>query len=355
MRGVSAAAVALVAIPLLSQPSTPPDSAARQSTNAPAGEHALMRSDSPDIEHLDLYGGPGGRQDQPRGVMTYLDEDLNGTNPKFRVIDGRGTKWTVKLGPEARPETAASRLVWAAGYFANEDYFLPEMKVEGLPSRLKRGNELVEPGGIVRNVRLKRHSKTEKDSGVWQWGRNPFVGTRELAGLRVIMALINNWDLKDDNNAIYEDRAGEGPPKSIYLVSDLGAAFGTTGALRSHEASKGNLKAYSTSRFITDADAEKVDFAAPSRPSIGFLINPWEYFSRLGLRWIGRDIPRADARWIGQTLGRLSDTQIRDAFRAAGYAPQEIDGFAKVVEERIADLSRLSRPDVVALGRVNQR
>ena len=35
-------------------------------------------------------------------------------------------KWRVKLGVEARPETVASRLVWAVGYYANEDYFLPE-------------------------------------------------------------------------------------------------------------------------------------------------------------------------------------------------------------------------------------
>ncbi len=341
MRGISAAAVALVAIPLLSQPIRPQDEAARHSSKPPAGEAVLTWSDAPDVEHLDLYSGPGGRQNQPHGVMTFIEEDLNGTNPKFRARDEDGTKWTVKLGVEARPETAASRLVWAAGYFTNEDYFLPELRVEGLPPRLKRGSELVEPGGIVRNVRLKRHLSGEKDIGEWLWGRNPFVGSRELGGLRVMMALINNWDLKDENNKIYEGQGSDGAPRRTYLVSDLGAAFGTTGALHSHEASKGNLQAYSSSRFITGAGAAKVDFAAPSRPGIVFLVKPWEYFSRLGLEWIGRDIPRADARWIGQVLGRLSDGQIRDAFRAAGYSPEAIDGFAKVVESRIADLKRL--------------
>ena len=39
------------------------------------------------------------------------------------------------------------------------------------------------------------------------------------------MALINNWDLKEVNNAIYEEK-GEGPR---YVVSDLGATFGETG------------------------------------------------------------------------------------------------------------------------------
>ncbi len=341
MRAISAAAVSFAVLSVLNQPISRQGDTPRQSAHGPAVQAALMWSDAPDVEHLDLFNGPGGSQDEPRGVMTYLEEDLNGTNPKFRVRDQDGTKWTVKLGVEAMPETAASRLVWAAGYFTNEDYFLPELKVEGLPPRLKRGTELLEPGGIVRNVRLKRHLEREKDVGEWLWGRNPFVGTRELSGLRVMMALINNWDLKDENNAVYEERESEVPPRQIYLVSDLGAAFGTTGELHSHEASKGNLEAYASSRFITGSGADKVDFAAPSRPEFVFLVKPWEYFSRLGLRWIGRDIPRADARWIGQSLARLSDSQIRDAFRAAGYSTEEIDGFAKVVEERIADLKRL--------------
>ena len=43
----------------------------------------------------------------------------------------------------------------------------------------------------------------------------------------------------------------------------------------------------------------------------------------------------------GQLLGQLSDEQIRDCFRAAGYSPEEVEGFAKVVKERIADLNRL--------------
>ena len=53
-----------------------------------------------------------------------------------------------------------------------------------------------------------------------------FTGTRELNGLRVMMALINNWDLKDENNAIYREKPVR---DQIYEVSDLGASFGTTG------------------------------------------------------------------------------------------------------------------------------
>ena len=38
-------------------------------------------------------------------------------------------KWKIKLGDEARPETVATRFLWAAGYFADEDYYLRDLRV----------------------------------------------------------------------------------------------------------------------------------------------------------------------------------------------------------------------------------
>jgi hypothetical protein len=44
---------------------------------------------------------------------------------------------------------------------------------------------------------------------------------------------------------------------------------------------------------------------------------------------------------MGDWLRRLSPTQIRDAFRAGGYSPQEVNEFADVLEHRIALLTDL--------------
>jgi hypothetical protein len=44
---------------------------------------------------------------------------------------------------------------------------------------------------------------------------------------------------------------------------------------------------------------------------------------------------------MGQVLAQLSPEQIRDAFRAAGYPPDDAEGLAKVVENRIAQLKAL--------------
>jgi hypothetical protein len=184
---------------------------------------------------------------------------------------------------------------------------------------------------------LKREDKDEEKSiGNWQWRHDAFTGTRELNGLRALMAVINNWDLKDENNKVY--RAGT---ERVYMVSDLGASFGAAGRDWPREKSKDNLDAYSHSRFILRQTADSVDFAVPARPRFVYWVNPKEYLKRVRLESIGKNVPRADAKWMGQLLARLSPQQIRDAFRAAGYSPQETEEFAKVVQSRIAMLTDL--------------
>jgi hypothetical protein len=303
---------------------------------------AVLWRNPQDIATRNLFYGPGGEQHQPHGPFLFLKEDLDGSNPKFIVRDQDGVRWKVKLGTEARPETAASRLVWAVGYFADEDYFLADLRVDNMPPRLHRGQKLVASDGSIPGVRLKRYLEGEKKIGTWEWRRDPFTGTREFNGLRVMMALINNWDLKDENNAVYQEKSGEeGGPERVYLISDLGASFGTAGPNWPLKKAKGNLDSYGASKFIRRVNGDQVDFYEPSRPSYHYLVNPHQYFTRRGLLWIGKHIPRRDARWMGELLAQLSPNQIRDAFRAAGYAPDEVEGFAKVVQDRIANLTDL--------------
>ena len=142
------------------------------------GAKAVLWRDSTDLASLNLIFGSGGEDHQPRGTFTFIQEDMEGSNPKLDVRDQEGVKWKVKLGAEARPEVAASRLVWAAGYFANEDYFLKDLHVQGLPSRLHRGQDLVAADGTLHNVRLKRSIKGQEKLGNWRWSSNPFVGTQ---------------------------------------------------------------------------------------------------------------------------------------------------------------------------------
>ena len=273
--------------------------------------------------------------------MTFEKEDTEGSNPKFDVRDQDGEKWKVKLGVEARPETAATRLLWAVGYFTESDYLVPELRIKNLPSHLHRGQNFISSGGMVKDARVKRHPQHTEKEDSWRWKKNPFYGTREFNGLRVMMSLFNNWDVKDENNAIYEDkRSGI----ELYLVSDVGASFGSIGYRLGPGRGKGSLDLYKKSKFISRVHNGKVDFASPAHSTVigllGILTIP-NFVTRLRLRWIGRNIPVEDAKWIGGLLAQLKPEQIQDAFRAAGYSDKDVQTYSEVVEKRIGELAKL--------------
>jgi len=296
-----------------------------------------------DIQTRNLLYGSGGERREPHGnTFTFEKEDMHGSNPKMDVRDSDGVKWKLKLGTEPRPETAASRLLWAAGYFTTDDYLVKDARIEELPVSLRRGRDLIGPGGEVHDVRLKRNPEGYEKAGTWRWKQDPFEGTREYNGLRVMMALINNWDLKDENTEILDRKKKDASgPDEIYLVSDLGSSFGTTAFGFYYVQRKGQLDWYRRSRFATKVTPEYVDFSTPGFPPLLFFFSLKEYFTRASEHWIGRRVPRSDAKWIGGILAQLSHEQICDAFRAGGFSPDEVEGFAAVVEQRIGVLSRL--------------
>ena len=316
--------------------------------------------DPGDISALDLAFGEGGRAHAPRSDASYSfeKEDLGGSSTKFYVKDQNGVEWLVKVGDEARGETATTRLVWAMGYFTDEDYFLPSMHVSGMV-KLHRQSRAIHKDGTVTNARLKRIQRGQKKLNTWAWADNPFLGSRELNGLRVIMALVNNWDLKTINNKVYgpkeakKETAPAGDDEKIsdleknqdgggvrYAVSDLGASFGRTGGVSSR--SKGKLKDYQKDNFIRAATPETVDFVMRTKPAgILRLFRPHYYRQRTAMADTVGNIPRADAKWIGGQLARLTPEQIRSAFLAAGFTPKEADGYLIELKKRIVELNEL--------------
>ena len=298
---------------------------------------ALIWHDPGNISSLNLYYGVGGKEHQPAaGAFKFIKEDTNGTAPKFDIEDSKGVKWRAKVRIDAKTDTAVSRLFWAVGYFVTENYYLPQVQVHGLDKRtVSRGQKYISDAGVIQGARLKLRSKSEKKQGNWSWYQNPFVGKREFNGLRVMIALTNDWDLKEVNNGIMEEK-GDGVH---YVVTDLDASLGKTGNYFTR--TRGRLKDYQQSKFIQKVNPETVDFHLNSRPFILSVFDFWNYRTRTKMQQIVKNIPRADAKWIGGLLGQLSTKQISDAFRASGFSPEEVEGYTKVVQERIAALNKL--------------
>jgi len=285
----------------------------------------VLWEDPTDIESRDLANGPGGAggAPEPNGKFTFIERSKGGTSEKIHVDDDKGRKWTVKFGPESRPETSASRIVWAAGYHVDQDYFVKRTHIEG------RG------GFDVWDVRFERRDDGFKEEDLlWPWEANPFNGTRELDGLKVLMALLNNWDLKTVNNKVARPnkKSGGDRDERIYYVADLGGTLGATGSPFSKlpffgnapAGSKGDPNGFSDQPFIDGVKDGKVIF-----------------------HYKGKD-PKAlqgvtveNARWMGNLLGRLSDRQLSDAFRSGGFADSEVLVYVRAVRDRINQLKNL--------------
>ena len=286
----------------------------KEKETVPEGVPILWREPS-DITTRDLYWGPGGKELQPDlRKVTFISKEKGGYSTKYRVRDASGREWVAKLGKEAKGETAASRLMWATGYFADTNYLVPRVYVEGLNKTLE-------------NVRFGLRPKDTKRIDGWQWARNPFVGSRQFQGLKIMMALLNNWDLKDSNNKIAVARDKKLTDKeSRYFVADLGGSFGKVSHLPrflQFKPDRNNPKAYARSHLV---DGVKED----GRVDLHY---------KLKKSHLIKNISVEDARWIRGWLSRLNNRQIQDAFRAANYSPDEARMMTQAVRQRINELA----------------
>jgi hypothetical protein len=294
---------------------------------------AVLWQEPTDIESRDLFYGIGGREGapDPAGKFTFLADkgSPKDSNPKIDVKDEQGRTWTVKFGPEVKSETAATRIVWAVGYHVDQVYFVESATIEGF-TRLE-----------ARDMRFEREDDGWKNVGRWDWKTNPFVGTRELDGLKTLMALIQNVDLSELNNKIVRSKkkAG-GAEKDIYYVNDLGASLGSTGAwftklpwlTKARSESKGVPKDYVKNGFIAGVKNGEVKFRMTRRLA-GQILD---------------GVKVEHARWIGNLLGRLSEKQLTDAFRCAGFTESEVDIYVNEIRNRIKQLQNLESATVTS-------
>ncbi|HEY0407132.1 MAG TPA: hypothetical protein VGC89_15480 [Pyrinomonadaceae bacterium] len=287
----------------------------------PQGTPLIWR-DPGDIGSRNLLLGPGGEEMKPDlSSITFVKDQTRGFSTNYRVRDGAGKIWVAKLSKEAQPETAATRLVWAVGYLTEINYLYPCIQIKGAPQPTRKV-ERCEGGGFA-NVKLEARPKGYKRLETWSWTSNPFADTKELKGLIVLMGLLNNWDLKDDNNKVVYV-PGEGPETGTmqHIISDLGATFGKTGNFMSR--SRNEPQKYAKTNFVRGIEGGRVRFDYNGKNSGLF-----------------RDITVEQAKWVGELLSRLSDEQITDAFRAANFTPEEITILTPTVRAKINQLVNL--------------
>jgi len=62
-------------------------------------------------------------------------------------------------------------------------------------------------------------------------------------------------------------------------------------------------------------------------------------------------VPVDHASWIGSKLAQLSDNQLRDSFRAAGYDKATTEQYVRALRGRINELNRLNQPQMASRAR----
>lgn len=266
--------------------------------------------ESVNIGERDLFWGPGGQKFFPiLEKSEYIGRQTGGNNLKHRIKDGAGREWVVKIADESQPETAAVRLLWGIGYKTEINYLIPKLEIA------KVGN--------YTNVRFEARPDHIKRGDRWSWTDNPFLGTNEFEGLKIMMVIFNNWDLKDENNVVLKD--GD---EHHYVISDLGASFGRLAKESFSRSGRSVNKPehYSESNFIKQIKDGHIEF---------------DY------RGIAENLVKRvkieHGRWLADLLLQLTDKQIEDAFRAAKYDNEDISLLTQTFKARIRELDEATK------------
>ena len=288
---------------------------------------ARLWQEPTDLANRDLFHGPGGAELKPdaSATFTFVAADRTGYSPGYDVRDAKGMEWSVKLGPEAQPEVAVSRILWALGYHQPPTYYLSSWTMTG------------EQSGPQPAARFRPKLPHRKVVGEWSWYENDFINTQPFKGLVVANVMLNNWDWKTSNNKIYEVGEEGQPIHRMHVVQDLGASLGKTAypkllawlPMRGlGQGSRNDLEDFEEQGFIKRVDGERVDF-----------------FYRGIHQSLIEQLTTRDVIWTAERKSRLSDEQWHDAFRAAGYSDDHARRYVAKIKSKIAEGLKLARPE----------
>ena len=285
-------------------------------------------------EANDLRYGPGGAGYVPAAPFHFVEELMTGSHPCVAVRDSRQRLWRVKWGYEAKPEAFCVRFAAACGYFSEVTHYLASGRIEGV-NGLTRARALVGEDGSFTDARFELEDRSVRmlfDEHSWAWHDNPFVGTRQLDGLKIVVMLLSNWDSKDrrdvsrgSNTAIFEYPVSRFASEARYLITDWGGAmgkWGTTVVSRDRWDAAG-FEAQ-TPFFVAGARDGVVDFGSQGQRSE-----------------IAHGIPVAHVRWFYRNARRITAPALRTGLLASGATEDEATRFARAILARIDALGRV--------------
>jgi hypothetical protein len=296
--------------------------------------NAVLWQPPAEITLSDWIWGPGGEARAPQPPFEFHEEDLKGTNAKIEVRDAKGDQYIAKFGGENHSDVFASRLLHALGYVAQPTYFVASGIITGAHD-LHRAKPFLSKNGAFTYARFKlRDHKmfAHVNEQTWSWNDNPFIGTHELNGLKILLMLISNWDAKDardgegSNTSVYS-RPGSAANQLYYAFDDWGASLGKWGGFFQRD--KWNPAGYreQTKQFARSTSIRTID---------------WGYRGKHG-NDITSGVSVDDVRWLLTYLSPVTDEQLRAGLGASGATERQTDIFTESIRDRIEQLQRLAQ------------
>ena len=292
--------------------------------------HRIWREPSPGAA-TDLRFGPGGAEGVPLPPFRFIEEHFTGSQPCVAVRDARDRLWRVKWGHEAKPEAFAVRVAHACGYFAEVTHYVAAGRITDVGD-VARARQCLTEDGSFEDARFELEDRGVRmlfNEHSWSWNDNPFVGTKQLSGLKIITMLLSNWDTKDrrdvargSNTAIFEVRSRWGH-EARYLICDWGGAMGRWG-----------------SNIVSRGRWDPAGFEAQTPHFVAGVRDGYVNFGYQGQRTaeIARDISVNHVAWLYPYLRRLTAPALRQTLVTCGATQDEANAFTVALIERIRQL-----------------
>jgi hypothetical protein len=138
--------------------------------------------------------------------------------------------------------------------------------------------------------------------------------------------IVANWDYKADNNRIYRVKPPIGDASRLFVVQDLGASLGKWRVFPFLVGTRNDVEDFESTPLIKEVRGNEVRLNYRGRHG--------EIFSVLSV---------ADVKFACELMNRLRDSQLDDAFEAAGYPADVRTRYIKKIREKIDEGLSLSR------------
>jgi hypothetical protein len=319
-----------------------------------AAMHMAALFEAKPVAVADIMQGPA--QDTKQFQLHYNDKvicdfdspgsKMGGKTPKFsckitRVESADGTVQTLTPDMEEEPvkvkfgandnevyaEIVATRLMWSLGYYADA-WFPVRVECHNCPANPVSGSgatgtKMFAPATIVRKFPWKKMTEANKPDQGWSWKELDSANGRptyERDGLKLLAAFMKHSDNKPPQQRLVCHKADVDsktqPPtttcdKSVMLVQDVGASFGSGGLFTSNTGAKMNIDNWSRTKLWSSVGTE----GAP-RQCQAVLRNSLTAHDGLHNPMISEEGRRFDAGLMCQ----LSDQQIEALFKASRAA-----------------------------------